>query len=72
MINPQELREIADFTDVCVKLFEAILASKHLEILFDEQVVGAYTITRRDGTLLGTVKIVDSGCYEFVPEIESE
>ena len=70
MFEPKELRAIADFVEKVQSVFEDMTSFQPIEIYFDEEVVGAYTINRPDGTPLGSVQITDSGDYEFVPAKE--
>lgn len=67
MLIPVELRGIADFTEACERLFEAMVNAPKLEILFNEEVTGGFIVNRSDGTPLGRVEITDAGCYEFIP-----
>jgi hypothetical protein len=70
MFDASELRAIADFVEATQSIFQKMVSTKPLEILFDDDVSGGYTIARKDGTPLGKVQITDAGDYEFVPGSE--
>lgn len=71
MLTASELREVAAVTEAMDGVFEAMCATREVDINFSPNGPNL-DVFMKDGTLLGTIGMVNSEAFEFVPVVSKE